>query len=68
MSDRDPERAGGDEDGDGRVPNEKAPANHQEELMAIGALFGPSRPKDMVTGTANGIGMFRWFSWLFFFL
>jgi len=47
-----------DEDEDsGRPENDVKPPNHQEEVQAIAQLFGPSRPKDVVTGTANGVVM-----------
>jgi hypothetical protein len=51
-----PERTGHEEES-GRPSNDKKPPDHQEQIQAIAALFGPSRPKDVVTGTANGIAM-----------
>jgi hypothetical protein len=51
-----PERTGDEsspEDGSDNPP----PPNHHEHVQAIAALFGPSRPKDVVTGTANGVAM-----------
>jgi hypothetical protein len=59
MSRRDPERTGAEDDDNdsGRPKDDVKPPNHQEELQAIAQLFGPSRPKDFVTGTANGIAM-----------
>lgn len=49
----DPERTGeegGPEDGSDNPPP-PPPADHSEQVQAIAALFGPSRPKDVVTGT-----------------
>ncbi len=69
MPQSDPERTGPgaeeEEEGVGRPPNDERPdqseasvsTNHQEQVQAVAALFGPSRPKDIVTGTANGIAM-----------
>ena len=39
------------------MPSDQKPPDHQEQVQAIAALFGPSRPKDVVTGTANGLAM-----------
>ena len=55
-ADEEPERTGADED-TGRPKSDVKPPDHAEEVQAIAALFGPSRPKDVVTGTANGIAM-----------
>lgn len=46
-----------DEEDTGRPEDDVKPPNHQEEIQAIAQLFGPSRPKDLITGTANGVAM-----------
>jgi hypothetical protein len=56
MWQREPERTGQDEDY-GRPENDAKPLDHQEQIQTVAALFGPSRPKDVVTGTANGVAI-----------
>lgn len=59
FNDSEPERTGSEPNGasGSTSAGEKMPKDHSEEVQAIAALFGPSRPKDVITGTANGVAM-----------